>query len=80
VTLACPQFAGLCDGVLRLRTPAGAQLAERLFDMDGGRTLSLTVRLSAGAVRALRKPGKVRVVVLARSELGIAARSSRLLG
>jgi Collagen triple helix repeat (20 copies) len=80
ITLACPQPAGLCDGVLRLRTPTGAQLAERLFDMDGGRTLSLTVRLSTSAVRALRKPGNVRVVVLARSELGIAARSSRLLG
>jgi hypothetical protein len=80
VTLACPQPAGLCDGVLRLRTPAGVQLSERLFDMDGGRSLSVTVRLSTSAVRALRKPGKVRVVVLARSELGIAARSSRLLG
>ena len=79
VTLACPAAAGLCDGVLRLRTLAGRELAERSFDMDGGRKLALTVTFPRSQAKALQRAGKVRAVVLARGELGVAARSARLL-
>jgi hypothetical protein len=79
VTLACPAAAGLCDGVLRLRTLAGRELAERSFDMDGGRKLALTVTFPRSQAKALQRAGKVRAVVLARGELGVAARSVRLL-
>jgi hypothetical protein len=76
VRLTCPQGAGLCDGSLVL-TLGRSQAGRSAFDIDGGKSKTVKVKLSRSALKALGKKKRTfRVNVLARDIQGAAARSA----
>jgi hypothetical protein len=76
IRLACPQGAGLCDGSLVL-TLGRSQAGRSAFDIDGGKSKTVKVKLSRSALKALGKKKRTfRVNVLARDIQGAAARSA----
>jgi hypothetical protein len=78
VRLRNPKAPGLYTGAMRLRA-AGRAIGSRSFEADGTKAMTLRVRLSKSARKALGKR-RVQVSVMTRDAAGLAARTSRTIG
>jgi hypothetical protein len=75
VRILCPEEAGICDGKLTLRQ-GGRKAGSKGFDLDGGDTKTVRVKLRRRALNALEDESRTfRVRVLARDAQGVAART-----
>lgn len=75
--VSCLTAAGLCEGELRVFTTSGRFLGRQGFDLDGGRSVTLSLRLSTGATKALTNAAnRVRITGFSRDRTGAATRVS----
>ncbi len=77
VRVRCPAAAGVCDGRLRLRTREGVLLAGGRFDLDGGTTATVRLRLGPRAMALVAAGTRPAILAVSRDRWGVAAQTRR---
>jgi hypothetical protein len=77
IRVRCPAAAGFCEGRLRMRTREGVRLAVGRFDLDGGTTATVRLRLGPRALALMAAGTQPAIVAVSRDRWGVAAQTTR---